>query len=233
MRPVPDLKRPPNRLALALVCALGLCGWSTTTCAWGKKAEAVAETAPATAAQVATEETPGVHATPDGFKVVEHVQVDEVLREAYARAIELVEQGRYAEGVAALERITAQAPGLTAAHINLGIAQSRAGDLQKAEASLKQALALNPRHPVAWNELGMVQRRSGHFAEARSSYQKALEVAPEFHFAQLNLAILCDVYLADATCALQHYLAYQKAVPDDRQAAIWVADVRARSGQKE
>jgi hypothetical protein len=74
----------------------------------------------------------------------------------------------------------------------------------------------------------MVYRRKGQFAAARASYEQALAVYPGFHFARLNLAILCDVYLADLPCALDNYVAYQQAVPDDKQAAMWVADLRAR-----
>jgi Flp pilus assembly protein TadD len=164
-----------------------------------------------------------------GFTILEDVRVGADVRTEYESAVRLFEAQQYDQGIAALLKVTQTAPNVTAAHIDLGIAYARSGDLEKAEASLKRALQLNARHPIAYNELGMVQRRQGKFSEARTSYEKALELFPSFHFAQRNLAILCDVYLADLVCAQKHYEAYQQAAPDDGDAQKWLADLNARA----
>jgi Tfp pilus assembly protein PilF len=166
-----------------------------------------------------------------GFTITERARVSADARADFERAVRLLEQERYADGIALLEKVVESAPRATTPHIDLAIAYGRLGDLQRAEASLARALQLNPRHPAAHNELGIVYRRTGRFAQARESYEKALAIHPGFHFAHRNLAILCDVYLADPSCALEHYELYTRAVPDDEAAAMWIADLRNRVGR--
>ncbi len=166
-----------------------------------------------------------------GFTIRDDVQADSAVRSDFDRALVLLEQEQYQQAIDVLERVVQKAPQATAAHIDLGIAYGRIDDLEKAEASIRKALEINPHHPVAHNELGMVYRRTGRFQAARHSYESALAEHPEFHYARLNLAILCDVYLADLGCALENYELYSRAVPDDEEAAIWIADVRNRAGR--
>jgi Flp pilus assembly protein TadD len=163
-----------------------------------------------------------------GFTILEDVQVGADVRANYDSAVLKLEQTQYEQGISILLKVTENAPQVTAAHIDLGIAYARSGDLDRAEASFKEALKLNPRHPIAYNELGMVYRKKAQFANARASYEKALELFPSFHYAQRNLAILCDLYLADYKCALEHYEAYQRVVPNDEYAAKWIADLQNR-----
>lgn len=211
MRPRSEAPRPRSGLIVALPLAIGLlCGGCAGT---------------------SSKPSPPVEVrSASGFSITETTRIPASARDDFDAAVRALETGDTARAVELLRALTTATPELTAAWINLGIALERQGELADARTALETALVRNPSHPVARNELGIVHRRMGRFADARQAFESALATHPEFHPARKNLAILCDLYLRDATCALEQYALYLAAVPGDEKAAMWVADLKNRIG---
>src|SRR4029077_8204285 len=114
--------------------------------------------------------------------ITQGVGVTDEIRANYESAVGMLKEERYEPGIALLLKMTEKMPALTAAHIDLGMAYARTGDLDRAEASLNKALQSDPKQPVAYNELGMVQRLKGQFAKARTSYEAALAQSADFQY---------------------------------------------------
>lgn len=168
-----------------------------------------------------------------GFTIVEEARIDNDVRLDYNEAISHLERGELERGIEILEAVTEAAPDLSAPRIDLGIAYHQLGDVESAEQHLRRALESNPNHPSALNELGIIYRKTGRFADAKRSYEAALAVYPGFHYARRNLAVLCDLYMADLDCALRNYEAYMATVESDDEASMWIADIRLRMEQAE
>jgi len=223
-RAVKGMGRALPWLALGLALGCSPVARRPVTADEAKTASAAAEP-PAALVDVAQDE--------GGFTITQHVSVTDEVRADYEAAVRMMEEARYEPAITLLLAVTERAPAAAAAHIGLGIAYSHIDDLDHAEASLRRALELTPQHPVAYNELGLIQRRRGQFAESRASYEAALEHFADFHYTHRNLAILCDLYIGDFACALEHYEAYGRIVPDDAEVAKWIADLRNRESRQE
>jgi len=127
-------------------------------------------------------------------------------RADYQAAVVMLKETQYEPGIALLLKVTAQVPELTAVRTDLA---------------------------SAYNQLAIAQRRKGEFAKSRASYESALAQSADFQYAHRNLAILCDLYLGDYNCAMEHYEAYSRIVPDDAEATKWIADLRNRTKKQE
>lgn len=169
----------------------------------------------------------------EGFIITEVPEMDKAYRRDFDRAVIMLKNRDYDRAIDLLEKIIKHSPGVTAPYINIAIAYQRIRKPEKAEEHLKTALELFPGHPVASNEYGLLYRKTGRFAEARAVYEKAIADFPKYYPVHRNLGILCDLYLNDSACALDHYEIYSKAKPEDKQVRLWIADLRARFGVEE
>jgi len=167
----------------------------------------------------------------EGFTIKEVPKMDAASRRDFEGAVAMLKDQEYDQAIALLEKVIEQSPGVTAPYINMAIACQHIGKLEQAEEHLKTALLLVPGHPVACNEYGLLYRKTGRFSEARTIYEKALSKFPDYYPVHRNLGILCDLYLNDLACALEHYEIYSEASPDDKKVKSWIADLRARLGR--
>ena len=164
----------------------------------------------------------------EGFIITEVPKMDEESRRDFDRALAMLKDQDYGQAVDLLEKVIEQSPRVTTPYIDVAIAYQHLGKPEQAEGHLKTALKLFPGHPVACNEYGLLYRKTGRFVEARAMYEKAIEGFPNYYPAHRNLGILCELYLSDPACALEHYEIYSKAKPEDEQVKLWIMDLRTR-----
>jgi Tfp pilus assembly protein PilF len=222
-----SVSRPPERgarlgfLVAAALLITALAGCVTT----GPVKPSPAVEAPAAVQKVSvTRLTDGR----EGFVIKEHVRMDAAARADFQRAVALLNEGEDARAIELLEKVIQRSPRVTAPYIDLALAYERIGKLEKAEANLKTALGLVPDHPLACNAYGLLCRKAGRFDEARATYEKAIAHFPEYYPVHRNLGILCDLYLNDGACAMEHYEIYSKANPEDKKVRMWIADLQNR-----
>jgi tetratricopeptide (TPR) repeat protein len=164
----------------------------------------------------------------EGFVIKEPSTMDAQLRADFDHASAMIKEAKYDKAIELLEKLIAQSPETTAPHINVAMAYRQINKPEQAEQHLKKALELIPGHPVASNEYGLLLRKAGRFAESRLIYEQSLAAFPEYHPIHKNLAILCDLYLKDLACAVEHYEIYGQAIPKDQQVKLWLADLQTR-----
>lgn len=147
---------------------------------------------------------------------------------AFERAAASLAAGDFVEAQLRFETFVLQYPEYPGAWVNLAIIYSANESDAAAQVAIEEALALNPNYPAALNQLGMLLRRNGKFPEAEAAYLKAVTVSPEYALAHYNLGVLNELYLQRLDVALQHFESYQALAGEDRQVAMWIADLTRR-----
>ncbi len=141
----------------------------------------------------------------------------------HQQAVSLMQQEKWQDAVTRLETITAQQAALSGPWLNLGIAYTKRGNSEAAEAAFKKSIDVNAANIEAYNQLGLLYRRTGRLEEARFMYETALKSDPDNSNIHWNLGILHDKYLPDPRKALLHYRQYQQLTgTDDPQLQAWI-----------
>ena len=133
----------------------------------------------------------------------------------HQQAVKLMQAEQWQAAVEMLEAITTEQPAFSGPWLNLGIAHTKRGNSETAEAAFKQAIDMNAANVEACNQLGILYRRTGRYEEARFIYETALETEPDNTSLHWNLAILHDTDLPDPRKALLHYQRYQQITGSD------------------
>jgi tetratricopeptide (TPR) repeat protein len=200
----------------ALLVAALLAGCASAPAVVTKPVEAVQQ-AVATAANAAA------------AVVVPDAPIDAQAQRDFDAARAALRAGRTADAERGFRELAARHPDLGGAHANLGLILRGQGKHAESVAALERAVKASPRQPVFFNQLGVSRRHHGQFTKAREAYETALTLDANYADAHLNLGVLLDLYLGDATLALLHYERYLALSPSgDAAVGKWVADLKTR-----
>ena len=142
---------------------------------------------------------------------------------SHQQTVTLMQQEKWHQAVSQLESLTAQHASLSGPWLNLGIAYTKTGNSEAAEAAFRKSIDMNTDNFEAYNQLGILYRRTGRLKEAAFIYQTALESDLDNASLHWNMGILYDKYLPDPRKALMHYQRYQQLTDsDDQQLQAWI-----------
>jgi Flp pilus assembly protein TadD len=110
--------------------------------------------------------------------------------------------------------------------VKLGVLAMRAGRVEEALASFREAVTLDPRHPEALLDLGGALARSGRAAEAVPYLERALQAGPRTTVL-LNSLGFARLESGDARGALEALRASLALDSHQPQVAAAVADLAA------
>lgn len=100
----------------------------------------------------------------------------------------VLEEGRYQEAIAMLEKVVARDPAVSAAYSSLGAAWSAVGNLQQAIPALREAVELRPGSVTAHYQLGMALFAAGDLQGAAPQFEAAVAGAPQSADMRFSLA---------------------------------------------
>ena len=120
-------------------------------------------------------------------------------------------------------------PQFSGPYLNAALSQLAQDNPTEAEVLFLAALEVNHRNLDAYNQYAIFLRKQGRFLESEEVYLEALDVDESFPDTHRNIAVLYDLYLGDATGALQHLLPYQQLLgAEDQKLGLWIRELEQR-----
>lgn len=147
----------------------------------------------------AVETSPAINTTQPATKKLQEAQAFN------DRGVDLAEEGKYKQAIAAFHQAIKIYPSFENAHNNLGLALGSQNKFAEAAAAFKKALAINPQNIETYNNLGIALGSQGNFKEAVSAFNSAIQINPQEPTSHQNLGVAfwSQGRLKDAIASLQ------------------------------
>lgn len=150
------------------------------------------------------------------------------------RGVDLAEQGKVTQAIAAFSQAIQIYPTFENAHNNLGLALGSQNKFSEAAAAFKKALAINPQNFETYNNLGIALGSQGNFKEAVSAFNTAIQINPQEPTSHQNLGVAfwSQGRVTDAIASLQkakQLYAAQNKTEGAQQVEKILQQVRSRS----
>jgi len=146
----------------------------------------------------------------------------------YKQALTLMTKQEWLKAEKLFNEILVMQPQLSGAYVNKALIAIQQKNFSGANQQIDKALEVNALNPFAYQMKGRVARLTGDFEAAEKSYLKALDIWPEYPEAQVNLAILLELYRGRLLDARKYYLSYLELQADDQQVQRWLAGVEIK-----
>lgn len=152
----------------------------------------------------------------------------------FAQAILAMEEKKWDKALTLFDEVIAQYENSSSSYVNQAIIWNKLSDQEtkketiqqqhdKSDALLDKAISVNSANPYAHLYKGEALQTKGQFELAQHHYESALAIWPNYPQAQLNMAVLLELYRGQLLEANKYYTAYLSNNAEDKQVKRWQA----------
>jgi len=147
-------------------------------------------------------------------------------REAYRKAIVLLQQGKPAQAEKPLKKLAKQNSPADI-NANLAYAYYQLSRFDDAAEEVQKAIEKDGSSPEYHNLAAQIDIERGRFQQAEAALKRALSINNEYALAHYNIALLFDIYYQEIGKAYAHYLKYLNLINyEDKETVQWVEQLR-------